>query len=669
MCGIAGVFSPERKDDPARIAAAMAGALIHRGPDSDGLWSDAEAGVALAHRRLSIIDLSPQGAQPMLSASGRYVLTYNGEIFNYRDLKAELDAAGQAPAWRGHSDSEVLLAAIEAWGLERALARAEGQMAFGLWDRQTRTLHLARDRFGEKPLYYGWAGRDLVFGSELKALRMHPRFDASLDDAALASFFRYGYAPTPSSIYRTVRKLEPGCFVSIGQDELSSQQTTPRPYWRLLDEVTAARNTPFAGSEDDAVEALDPLARRVVGSRMVSDAPLGALLSGGIDSSLVVALMQAQSNQPIKTFTIGSGDKTLNEAEHAREVARVLGTDHTELYVSGQDALEVVPKLPEMYDEPFADSSQIPTHLVSALARRSVTVALSGDGGDEIFGGYNRYLFGPLWSKLGRTPRSVRALAAGAVHAISPEVWTGALRAAGPLSPGVLRSGRGGDKLHKFADKLNAESEQAFLLQLISMWDAPQILKSGTPALDLPRDRAPATDVGGFAETAMYLDTTTYLPDDILVKVDRASMAVSLEARGPFLSTELLRFAWSLPLSMKVRGRRGKHILRRVLARYVPPALFERPKQGFAVPVDHWLRHELRDWSETLLSADRLGQSGIFNIAEVRKLWAEHLSGRRNWDMGLWSVLMFQAWSEAQSPQHATEVARAPVSAAAAPAA
>ena len=373
--------------------------------------------------------------------------------------------------------------------------------------------------------------------------------------------------------------------------------------------------------------------------------------------------MQAQSDRPIKTFTIGSEDKTLNEAEHAREVAHVLGADHTELYVSGQDALAVVPKLPEMYDEPFADSSQIPTHLVSALARRSVTVALSGDGGDEIFGGYNRYLFGPLWSKLGRTPRSVRALAAGAVHAISPEVWTGALRAAGPLSPAVLRAGRGGDKLHKFADKLSAESEQTFLLQLISMWDAPQILNSDTSALDLPRTRAPAADVGGFAETAMYLETATYLPDDILVKVDRASMAVSLVARAPFLSTELLRFAWSLPLSTKIRGRRGKHILRRVLARYLPPALFERPKQGFAVPVDPWLRHELRDWSETLLSADRLGQSGIFNVAAVRKLWAEHLSGRRNWDMGLWSVLMFQAWSEAQTTRIETQPARTPIAA------
>ncbi len=627
----------------------MTAALVHRGPDGEGLWADAEAGVALGHRRLAIIDLSAEGAQPMVSAGGRFVMVFNGEIYNYRVLRAALEAEGLAPNWRGHSDSEVLLAAIEAWGIERALTEAEGQMALAVWDRTERRLHLARDRFGEKPLYYGWAGDDLVFGSELKALRRHPRFDDALDEAALASYFRYGYTPAPRSIYRAIKKLEPGHRLTVSMANLKTKQLEPSAYWSLADAIDAAQSDRFMGSEDDAIEALDVLMRKTVGDRMVSDVPLGALLSGGIDSSTIVAMMQVQSSRPIKTFTIGSWDPTLNEADHAREVAKVLGVEHTELYVGGQDALDVVPSLATMFDEPFADSSQVPTYLVSALARRHVTVALSGDGGDELFGGYNRHFFGPLWNRLGRTPRPVRTFAASAVHAISPEVWTGALRAAGPLSPAVLRAGRGGDKLHKFADKLRAPSEQAFLLQLISMWDAPQILSSGAPALDIPRERSPANDLGGFAQTSMYIDTGNYLPDDILVKVDRASMANSLEVRAPFLDTQVLKFAWSLPMAMKIRGRSGKQVLRKTLARYVPPALFERPKQGFGVPVDSWLRNELRDWCESLLSESALRESGVFNVAEVRGFWRQHLSGRRNWDMGLWSVLMFQAWRLEQS--------------------
>ena len=645
MCGIAGILSVKGGAELPKTLARMCSALAHRGPDSHGAWSDAEAGVHLGHRRLSIIDLSPQGAQPMVSASGRFVLVFNGEIYNYADLRSALEQSGAVSAWRGHSDSEVLLEAIEAWGLDPALQRAEGQMAFALWDRKTRTLHLARDRFGEKPLYYGWAGDDLVFASELKAIVLHPRFDPALDPEAVAGFFRYSYVPAPRSIYRDIRKLEAGARLSLTVDDLASRTLSPKPYWRLEDDVAAALAAPFCGSEDDAVEDLDALLRTTIKRRMISDVPLGALLSGGIDSSNIVALMQTQSPRPIKTFTIGTWDKATNEAEHAREVARVIGTEHTELYVGGQEALDVIPKLPTMYDEPFADSSQIPTHLVSALARRNVTVALSGDGGDEIFGGYNRYVFGSLWRRIGGVPRLARRAAAGAVHAVPTEAWRRILGAAGPLAPSVLRDGRGGDKLHKFADKLPVSDELAFQKILLSAWEEPEsVLLSRRHGLDIPAERLPGFDLGGFAERAMYMDTGNYLPDDILVKVDRASMATSLEVRAPFLDTQVLRFAWSLPMAMKLQGHTGKRVLRRVLERHVPRALFERPKSGFAVPVSDWLRKDLRAWGETLLATDRIEQAGMLDARVVRRVWDEHQSGRRNWDVRLWTVLMFQAW-------------------------
>ncbi|HEY3814280.1 MAG TPA: asparagine synthase (glutamine-hydrolyzing) [Caulobacteraceae bacterium] len=665
MCGIAGFISADGKHGEA-LVARMTARLIHRGPDGGAHWLDPETGIALGHRRLSIIDVSAQGDQPMVSASGRYVMIFNGEIFNYADLRTALEAAGAAPRWRGHSDTEVLLQAIETWGVERALQQAEGQLALALWDRLERRLHLARDRFGEKPLYWGWAGRDFVFASELKALAQHPALDRSLDPEAVASYFRYAYVPAPWSIYRDVRKLEPGALLSLDLADLKSRKVETRPYWRAADEISAGLADRFSGSEDDAVEALDARLRAIVKSRMVSDVPLGALLSGGIDSSIIVALMQQAASRPVKTFTIGSWDKALNEAEHAREVARVLGTEHTELYVGGDEALGVVPRLAEMYDEPFADSSQIPTHLVSALARRHVTVALSGDGGDELFGGYNRYIYGPAWNRLSRTPLGARRFAAGVVHAAPPAAWSALFKAAGPLAPGALRHGRAGDKLHKFAHKLTARSEASFLKLLLSAWETPQdILSGGAHGLDIPAERLPALPLGGFAERAMALDTTNYLPDDILVKVDRASMAVSLEARAPFLDSGLLRFAWSLPMEMKLKGKSGKRVLKRVLERYVPRRLFERPKAGFAVPVGTWLRSDLKDWGESLVSRERLSDGGLFDVEAVRRVWAEHQSGRRDWSARLWAVLMFQAWRDAEEGPHAgsalqSEAKRAP---------
>jgi asparagine synthase (glutamine-hydrolysing) len=622
----------------------MCQAIAHRGPDGHGVFTDLDAGVCLGHRRLSIIDLSIEGDQPMTSADGRLVIVFNGEIYNYTEVRAELEASSKSPKWRGHSDTEVLLETIAALGLEAALQRVEGQFAFALWDRSARRLYLARDRFGEKPLYYGWTKNALIFGSELKALRRHPDFDATLDPDAVASYFRYAYVPTPSSIYRSYRKLPQGTFATIDIAGISDRNLHIAPYWRLSDTVAEAQADPFTGTEEEATELLDQMLRKVVASRMVSDVPLGALLSGGIDSSTVVALMQAHSRRPIRTFTIGTWDKALNEAEHARETARIIGAEHTELYVGGQEALNVVPHLASMYDEPFADSSQIPTYLVSALARRHVTVALSGDGGDEVFGGYNRHFFGPVWRQVAGVPRPLRTAISGAIHAVPPAAWSAVVAAAGPLAPSVLRKGKGGDKLHKLASKLPADSERKFQLDVLSVWDDPNlILSHPAHALDVV-DRLPDFDLGGFERRSMFVDTGNYLPDDILVKVDRASMASSLEVRAPFLDTRILRFAWSLPMEMKIRNRSGKRILKNVLARYVPRELFERPKQGFGVPVADWLRHELRDWCETLLTSQSLEASGLLKADAIRRTWKEHRDGARNWDTRLWAVLMFQAW-------------------------
>jgi asparagine synthase (glutamine-hydrolysing) len=641
MCGIAGFWAGEGVRDPAPLARGMADALAHRGPDAGGDWGDASAGVGLGHRRLSILDLSPLGRQPMESASGRYVMVFNGEVYNFAELRRELEQGGAR--FRGESDTEVMLAAFEAWGLVSAVGRFVGMFAFALWDRHERALHLVRDRVGIKPLFYGWAGTTLVFGSELKALHAFPGFAPRLDPGATAAMLRYGYVPAPATVYRGVFKLLPGSILSLPAPGAPVQ---PRAYWSAREAVERGRSVPFSGSPEDAVEALDGLLRQAVGLRMIADVPLGAFLSGGIDSSTVVAMMQAQSARPVKTFSIGFHEKEYDEAGHAAAVAAHLGTDHTELYVSAAEALAVVPSLPEMFDEPFADPSQIPTYLVSRLARGQVTVSLSGDGGDELFGGYNRHLWARgLGTTMGRVPGPVRRGAARALRAVPAGTWDRAFELARPLLGGRLRAQTPGYKLHKLAQVLGEGTPEGLYRQIVSHWSDPASVVPGAteslPALAAP-GAMPA--LAALPERMMFMDLVTYLPDDVLTKVDRASMAVSLEARVPLLDHRVVEFAWRLPLDYKMRGGEGKWPLRRVLERYVPARLFDRPKAGFSVPLDSWLRGPLRDWADDLLSPSRLADSGILDPAPVLARWREHRSGARDWQYPLWNVLMFQAW-------------------------
>lgn len=653
MCGIAGFVTLRLTPDEAgQRVRAMTDRIAHRGPDADGHWLDAASGVALGHRRLSIVDLSPAGAQPMLSHDGRYVIVYNGEIYNHHDLRRDLDAT-RMRTWRGHSDTEVLLEAIAAWGLETTLRRADGMFAFALYDLQAQVLHLARDRFGEKPLYYGRVGQALVFASELKALRTFPGFDAGVDRESLAQFLRYGYVPAPRSIYTGISKLPAGSVLSIPTPGAATDLPTPSVWWSAVHTALTARAAPFTGTHVQAVDELEALLRDAVGRRMEADVPLGALLSGGIDSSTVVALMQSQRTDRVRTFSIGSTQPGYDEAVHARAVADHLGTDHTELYVTAADALAVIPGLPGLYDEPFADSSQVPTFLVSQLARRHVTVALSGDAGDEVFGGYNRYFHGAaVWRRLGKLPRPLRSLAAGVATAISPSGLDRIVAAMGGLAPRELAGGRAGEKLHKLAGLLPAADQAAFHRALLSYWPDPSRVVRGATDQATADPLAGATDLT-FAERAMLLDTVNYLPDDILAKVDRASMGVSLEARVPLLDHRVFEFAWRLPMAMKIKGNQGKQVLRDVLYRHVPADIIDRPKQGFAVPIGQWLRGELRDWAEALLDAGRLEREGYFDPAPIRRCWQEHLAGQRNWDTRLWTLLMFQDWLEAQGREAA----------------
>lgn len=647
MCGLVGFLQGVPGGDTSQsrgVLERMTDTIVSRGPDDAGAWTD-EAGIGLAHRRLSIVDLSPAGHQPMACASGRYMLVFNGEIYNHLDLRRELDAAGFS-GWRGHSDTETLLAGFVVWGIRATVERCIGMFAFAVWDRQDRLLTLGRDRLGEKPLYYGWQGQGdaacFLFGSELKALKAHPRFVADIDRDALCLLMRHNYIPAPHSIYRDIFKLPAGCLLTVSQRRREPQIDA---YWSLADVAVAGVRAPFSGSAEQATDALEDLLMSAVGQQMMADVPLGAFLSGGIDSSTVVALMQAQSGRPVKTFSIGFHEDGYNEAEHALAVARHLGTDHTELYVTPQQALDVIPRLPSLYCEPFADSSQIPTFLVSQLARRQVTVSLSGDAGDELFAGYGRYARNSRrWTKVARLPYAVRRVAAAGMRALPPSAWQAVLGPLRPLMPGSLRRAHLGEKLHQGAGMLAARCVDDLYLESISRWDPADLVLGGREPQTVLRGRPPALDGLDPMQRMMALDALMYLPDDILVKVDRAAMGVSLESRVPFLDHRVVEFAWRIPQSLKLREGSAKWLLRQVLYRHVPRTLIERPKMGFGVPVDHWLRGPLRDWAEELLDESRLRQEGFLDPAPIRQKWAEHLSGRRNWQYHLWGVLMFQAW-------------------------
>jgi len=627
----------------------MAGALRHRGPDDYGLWVETNRGAAFGFRRLSILDLSAAGHQPMVSASERFTIVFNGEIYNVEYLRKELCSHRPDLRFRGHSDTEVMLAAFEAWGVEASLEKFNGMFAFAVWDSQIRTLQLARDRMGEKPLYYGWFRNTLLFASELKALRRHPEFSGDVDRNALSLLLRYNCIPAPFTIYSHVRKLAPATLLSIKD---SSDEVQKR-YWSLHAAMDRGHAESFKASPEEAVDGLELLLRDAIKLRMIADVPLGAFLSGGVDSSTVVALMQSASNRPVNTFTIGITESSHDEACDARAVATHLGTNHSELYVTPEEVQAVIPRLAEIYDEPFADSSQLPTYLVAALARKHVTVALSGDGGDEIFGGYNRYTWlQRVWQSTSWMPPSVRHVTAGALNGVSVGTWDALYRIASRFLPRRLQQRLPGEKLHKIADVMGASDPREMYIGLASHWQRPDdVVMGAKEPVTAVRNGGELGITTSLVEQMMYLDSLGYLPDDILVKLDRASMAVSLETRVPILDHRVIEFACRLPLSFKIRNGCAKWILRQVLYRHVPAALVVRPKMGFGVPLHSWLRGPLRPWAEALLEPSRLRREGFIDPRPVSETWAEHLSGKRNWGYHLWDVLMFQAWLEtARSP-------------------
>lgn len=649
MCGFSGFLGYQGMEASAveHIALRMGRAILHRGPDGSGIWLEHSAELAFVHRRLAIIDLSPAGHQPMASGSGRYTIVFNGEIYNHVNLRSELEAETGPQCWRGHSDTETLLGCFDHWGIEKTLEKSVGMFAIAMWDKVGDCLVLARDRIGEKPLYYGVQQGVFMFASELKSLKCHPAFIGKMNRNAIALQLRHNYIPAPYSIYEGIGKLPPGTILRIPSSGGNYQLTTsPVPYWSLPAVVEHSKKHGFQGSATEAIDALDGLLRNSVKLQSMADVPLGAFLSGGIDSSLIASLLQSQSGAPVNTFTIGFNEAGYDEAVHAKAIARHLGTRHTELYVSAQQALDVIPGLATIYDEPFSDSSQIPTFLVAQMTRKAVTVSLSGDGGDELFGGYTRY-FGTArwWDRIQTIPVWMRHRMSQALSLAGPEAWNRLGGAAALVTGRKERWQDIGNGVTKLAGVLSVDNSSELYRHFVTHWTEPaQVVIGGVePPTQVSH---PGMHLPSIVEQMMALDTLSYLPDDILVKVDRAAMASSLETRVPFLDHRVLEFAWTLPLHLKIRDGQGKWILRQVLNKYVPASLLDRPKMGFRIPLDSWLRGPLREWAESLLDETRLRNEGIFEPTIIRKRWEEHLSGKRNWQYHLWDILMFQAWAE-----------------------
>ncbi|XPV76066.1 MAG: asparagine synthase (glutamine-hydrolyzing) [Desulfovibrio sp.] len=654
MCGIVGIFDLQaqtQSENLERSVQKMADAIRHRGPDDHGYFHDPRSGIALGHRRLSILDLSPSGHQPMADHSGRYTIVYNGELYNFPEVKRALEYMG-VTNWRGSSDTEILLAAIKAFGVEGALQKFRGMFAFALWDKKEQTLTLGRDRLGEKPLYYTLIGNTLIFGSELKGLIAHPEFSPEIDRNALGAYLRYHYVPTPFSIYKNTFKLPQGTTLQINAEDHSLPE--PKPYWTLEATISEAREDTFHGTEKEALDCLNTILLETVRNQMVSDVPLGSLLSGGVDSSLVTSLMTRSGSGKVKTFTIGYDDPAYNEAQHAAQVANHLGTDHTEMTATPDDILQIIPKVPTIYDEPFSDASQLPSCLVSALTRQHVTVCLSGDGGDETFGGYNRHFWAPsIWNKISSLHPQLRKFAALGMTSLSPKTWDTLFQKTSPVLPASMKQRLPGHKLHKLASVLPAKTPQELYKGLVSNWHNPDaLLKNGQEYSGLLENKqkwpiAPGSSAE-FTQWMQYMDTSTYLADDIMVKMDRAAMAVSLESRAPFLDHEVLAFAWRLPLHMKIRNGEGKYCLKQLLYRYVPQEIVDRPKMGFGVPLDQWLRGPLKEWAQDMLQADKLEKQGYFSGEAVAKTLKTHLSGKADMQYKLWNILVFQSWLDKQ---------------------
>ena len=637
MCGVTG-FWDSQDYNQAEIVKHMADKITSRGPDDFGVWVAKDKGLAFAHRRLSIVDLSPAGHQPMVSSCGRFVLIYNGEIYNHLDIRELLFKEEGISEWVGRSDTETLLMAISKWGLHNTLIKLNGMYAFALWDDHTKELYLARDRVGEKPMYYGAIDNTFLFGSQLKALTAHPSWNGNIDRNALSLFMKYGYVPAPHSIYENILKLPPAHYVVISDN--ASQIGTPICYWDVNDALQDSITAEHLGSESIA-DNLEQLLLDSVKRRMVADVPIGAFLSGGIDSTMIVALMQSAANEPIKTFSIGFNEENYDEAKYAKQIAEHLGTDHTELYIGPQDLLAMVPRLSAIYDEPFADPSQIPTFIVSELAKNHVTVSLSGDGGDELFFGYTRYIQAQSWwGKLRLVPWPIRHLIASIIMAMA-NIFTRVLS----LLPSKLIPKHIGDRIPKFARVIDSRNWITFYDRIISQGNHPDplVLEATSPDFFIERYKHGLARLSNLKKM-MYLDLMMYLPDAILTKLDRASMAVSLEARVPFLDHRFIEFVWNIPFGYKYKKGKGKWILRKVLNRHVPMELIDRPKMGFGVPVEDWLRGPLRDWAENLLEDRKIRDQGYFDAVLVRKMWDEHKSGKRRWHAQIWRILVFQMW-------------------------